>query len=62
MISELFRKIDLLIVRFKALFDKPKAPRAGWDDEFKRMARNGDDKLLMPDTLENDFDKHNWVW
>jgi hypothetical protein len=29
-------------------------PRRGWEDAFKRMAKNGDDKLLMPDVFEDE--------
>ena len=29
-------------------------PRKGWAKAFKRMAKNGDDKLLMPDVFEDE--------
>ncbi len=29
-------------------------PRQGWAKAFKRMAKNGDDKLLMPDVFEDE--------
>jgi antitoxin MazE len=28
--------------------------RKGWAKAFKRMAKNGDDKLLMPDVFEDE--------
>jgi len=59
----MLKKLCLLIGRmYKLLFDKPNRPRAGWEEEFKRMAKDGDDKLLFPDTLENDFDRYDRVW
>jgi antitoxin MazE len=33
---------------------KRKKPRRGWAKAFKRMAKNGDDKLLMPDVFEDE--------
>ncbi len=33
---------------------KRKKPRSGWAKAFKRMANNGDDKLLMPDVFEGE--------
>lgn len=34
---------------------KPKTtPRKGWEKSFKKMHENGDDKLLMPDVLEDE--------
>ncbi|HEY8687614.1 MAG TPA: hypothetical protein VIM07_00150 [Chitinophagaceae bacterium] len=32
---------------------KRKKPRRGWAKAFKRMAKNGDDKLLMPDIFDD---------
>ncbi|MEO6220357.1 MAG: hypothetical protein ABIO81_08015, partial [Ginsengibacter sp.] len=29
-------------------------PRKGWANAFKRMAKNGDDKLVMPDIFEDE--------
>ncbi|MDR3336026.1 MAG: AbrB/MazE/SpoVT family DNA-binding domain-containing protein [Treponema sp.] len=36
-----------------------KKPRQGWEDAFKKMHKNSDDILLLPDSIENDF---NWEW
>ena len=39
---------------------KRKNPRRGWAKAFKRMAKNDDDKLLMPDVFEEEkFEK--WI-
>lgn len=33
---------------------KRKKPRTGWAKAYKRMTKNGDDKLLMPDIFEDE--------
>ena len=33
---------------------KRKKPRRGWAKASKRMVRNGDDKLLIPDVFEDE--------
>lgn len=44
-----------LILEKDYIIIKPKAtPRKGWEKSFKRMHENGDDKLLMPDVLEDE--------
>jgi antitoxin MazE len=37
-------------------------PREGWDESFRAMAEAGDDKLLLPDDLPNEFDDTKWQW
>jgi antitoxin MazE len=33
-------------------------PRRGWEKAFKKMAKNNDDKLLLPDVFKNEsFDQ-----
>lgn len=34
--------------------------RAGWDEAFRKMHINGEDKLLLPDHI--DTDDKNWQW
>ena len=33
--------------------NKP-SPRKGWAKEFKKMAKNNDDKLIMPDVFKDE--------
>ncbi len=35
--------------------------RKGWENAFKEMAENGDDALILPDTLE-DENTDDWTW
>lgn len=38
-------------------------PREGWDEEFQKMAENGDDVLLDDiASISNDFDEEEWEW
>ena len=36
------------------------APRRDWDEAFRQMAGNRDDRLLIPDGLDLDTDE--WEW
>lgn len=36
--------------------------REGWEEAFKQMAENKDDGLLIDDTIENEWDKSEWMW
>ncbi len=37
-------------------------PRQGWEKAFARMAAAGEDWLLIPDTIKNDWDEEAWEW
>jgi len=37
-----------------------RAPRKGWDEAFKKMRSEGDDRLLINDRL--DLDSKDWEW
>ena len=36
--------------------------RAGWEEDFQRMAQNGDDTLLDADFLSHPLDEDEWEW
>jgi antitoxin MazE len=36
--------------------------RAGWEEQFARMAEQGDDALLYDAALANTWDEREWVW
>jgi len=36
-------------------------PREGWAEQFKKMADNGDDALIIPDIF-NDENLGDWTW
>jgi antitoxin MazE len=58
---EINDKIDMEVVDkeiiLKAIKNKP---RDGWEDKFKLMAENGDDELVIDETI--DLDMKNWEW
>jgi antitoxin MazE len=37
-------------------------PREGWEEMAKAMAVAGDDELLIPDTIVNEWDRTEWTW
>ena len=48
-----------LVLEKKYIIIKPKSePRKGWEKAFKKMHKNGDDKLLIPDVFQDeDFEE-----
>lgn len=36
--------------------------RDGWETAFERMAAEGDDASLLPDTVDPDWDDTEWEW
>lgn len=54
-----------LVIKNKELIIKPlTSPRKGWDDAFKAMAENNDDRLLDSEEqlIENEWDNLEWTW
>lgn len=49
-------------VQNNSIIIKPikKKPRAGWETAFKKMHLEGEDKLVIPDTI--DLEMRNWEW
>lgn len=37
-------------------------PRQGWDEAFKQMAQNKDDRMLDHDLPLNRWDEEEWQW
>jgi antitoxin MazE len=55
-------EVDLIIDedRKEILIRSQQKSRQGWDSVFKKMNTNGDDKLLIDDTV--DLDDSDWKW
>jgi len=53
-----------LSVRGKELVIRPaKRPRSGWEDQFRRMAQRGDDRLLDAEEVSfTKWDEDEWEW
>ena len=47
-------KIDLILEKGQILLKPVSKPRKGWEDSFKEMYDNGDDKLLIDDVFEDE--------
>jgi antitoxin MazE len=40
-----------------------RSPRQGWEEQFRAMAKHGDDRLLDADLLSpTSWDAHEWEW
>jgi len=37
-------------------------PREGWLEAFNRLADDGEDELVIDDTLPNQWDEEDWHW
>ncbi len=48
----------------KSLIQKKKTkPRAGWKEQIqKEIDKNGLPEILIPDTIQNDFNESEWQW
>ncbi len=47
-------KVDLVLEEDHIVLKPIAEPRKGWDAAFKRMHKNGDDKLVMPDVFDDE--------
>ncbi len=54
-------EVELEVKGGKLLITPANRPRAGWDEDFKRMAEAGEDKLLWP-YFPNEWDEEEWEW
>lgn len=41
---------------------RPQNTRAAWEEAFNKMSAMNDDELLIPDELENEWDRDEWKW
>ncbi len=55
-------RLDMRVNDGVVVLARARAPREGWGAAFERMAAAGDDALLLPDSLEHDWDGEEWEW
>ncbi len=56
-------EVELLVRENQLVIRASKAARAGWDEHFKRMAEQGDDRLLDEEAVHlTKWDKDQWQW
>ncbi|MEO5650981.1 MAG: AbrB/MazE/SpoVT family DNA-binding domain-containing protein [Ginsengibacter sp.] len=46
--------IELVLEKNYIILKPKSSPRKGWEKSFKKMHKNGDDKLLMPDIFKDE--------
>jgi antitoxin MazE len=53
-------KVELILEKGQIILRPIESPRKNWEDKFKKMAKSGDDQLLMNDVFEDEnFDE--WI-
>ena len=57
-------KVEIILEKGYIVIKSISEPRSGWEKAFKNMHKNGDDKLLMTDIMEDEtFDEPKFeVW
>jgi antitoxin MazE len=56
------KRVEMRVEGDNLIITSVKAPRSGWDEAFKAMAKEGDDAPLLPEDLEQGFDETEWEW
>lgn len=47
-------KVNLILEKGKIIIEPISTPRKGWEESFKKMNENGDDRLLFDDVFEDE--------
>ena len=47
-------KVDLILDKDQIIIKPISTPRKGWENSFKKMAKNGDDRLLFNDVFDDE--------
>jgi antitoxin MazE len=47
-------KVELILEKGRIIIKPVDTPRQGWENAFKEMHENGDDKLLFDDVFEDE--------
>ena len=55
--------VDLEVQQGQLVIRSRSRPRAGWDEAFRQMHRQGDDQLLdRESTSASTWDRKEWTW
>lgn len=61
--SGLGRDVELELDRDRIIIQPASRPRQGWDQAFRAMAEQGEDRLLDEDlTGQSPWDANEWEW
>ena len=56
-------EVEFIVQNNELIVRSVKASRFNWDSAFKKMAKNGDDNLLDPETISTaEWDESEWEW
>ena len=56
-------QVQLSVRRNQLVIQPSQRPRQGWDEQFKKMAERGDDRLLDEDAKSlTQWDADEWQW
>ena len=53
--------VDMEVIDGSLILTPIKKVREGWEESFREMAANGDDKLLIDDAIST-IEDENWEW
>jgi antitoxin MazE len=59
--ANLGEEVELLVEGDQLVLRSPRHPRAGWGQDFARMAAEGEDQPVWPD-FPNAWDEDGWEW
>ncbi len=59
--SQISGEVDLELHPDGILIRNAEIPRAGWDEQFKKLAENDDDELVGSNAATG-FEKKEWQW
>ncbi len=55
-------EVEILVQRDHLMIRPVGRPRSTWDEQFRAMAEQGDDRLFLGDAALTDWDAREWEW
>jgi antitoxin MazE len=55
-------EVEIAVESDRLVIRPARRPREGWEEQFKAMAANGDDRLLDDVVSTTRFDEDEWEW
>jgi antitoxin MazE len=55
------KDVEIVVQRGQLVLRPVTRPRRGWDEQFRAMAENGDDKLI-DEPVSTQWDRSEWKW
>ena len=54
--------VEIKVKKNQLIIQPVKNAREGWDAAFKKMGEQGDDELLIDDSIATAWDEDEWQW